>query len=238
VRPLVLCYHAVSDRWPHALAVEAGTLERQVRALLRRGFRPVGAAEAVEGRGKLLHVTFDDAYRTAALALPALERLGVPVTVFACSGYAADGRAFDVPELAADAARYPGELLTMPWSELRALAERGIEIGSHTITHPHLSRLSDAEIERELTESRAQFEAELGRLCRFLAYPYGETDGRVVAAAKAAGYEAAWALPGREDRIDRYALPRVGIYRGDGALRLRLKTTAAVRGQAARLRVT
>ena len=64
----------------------------------------------------------------------------------------------------------------MTWDELRALAERGVEIGSHTLTHPHLPLLSDEELLRELGDSREQFEAELNRPCRYLAYPYGEND--------------------------------------------------------------
>ena len=33
---------------------------------------------------------------------------------------------------------HPEELATMTWNERRAVAERGIGIGSHTLTHPHL----------------------------------------------------------------------------------------------------
>jgi peptidoglycan/xylan/chitin deacetylase (PgdA/CDA1 family) len=87
-RPLVLCYHAVSDAWDHALAVGATSIERQLSGLVRRGYQPVRADDAVHGRGGLLHVTFDDAFRTVGNAMPMLERLGVPATVFACSDYA------------------------------------------------------------------------------------------------------------------------------------------------------
>ena len=235
-RPLVLCYHAVSDSWPHPLAVAPLALERQVRALLARGFRGATAAETLAGRGRLLHVTFDDAYTSVASALPALERLGVPATVFACASHADDGLALAVPELAADAAAYPAELATMNWSKLRELAERGVEIGSHTRTHPHLTRLSSEELDRELRESRARVEDELGRRCRFLAYPYGDEDARVQEAARAAGYEAAFALPGTASPLNVYALPRVGVYRRDGRLRVTLKTAWMVRRRAARLR--
>ena len=76
----------------------------------------------------------------------------------------------------------------MSWSELRAIAEDGIEVGSHTITHPRLTQLSPAELERELVESRERIEDELGRPCRFLAYPYGDEAEHVRAAAEAAGY--------------------------------------------------
>ncbi|MDP8911776.1 MAG: polysaccharide deacetylase family protein, partial [Actinomycetota bacterium] len=223
-RPLVLCYHAVTDGWDHALAIGPAELERQVQKLVGRGWRPASLADALARGGRALHVTFDDAFRSVSRAVPALERLGVPATVFACSAYARDGRPLDVPELAADAARLPNELATMPWDDLRALAERGIEIGSHTVSHPRLTTVSDARLERELRESREHLEDELGRPCRFLAYPYGDEDGRVHAAAARAGYDAAFALPGRESPVNPFALPRVGIYRDNSRLKVLLKT--------------
>jgi peptidoglycan/xylan/chitin deacetylase (PgdA/CDA1 family) len=184
----------------------------------------VGDAERV------LHVTFDDAFASVLHALPALERLGVPVTIFACSDYARDGRPLDVPELSRDAASLPDELATMDWDALRAIADRGVEIGSHTRTHPHLTWLSDDELELELRESRTALEKKLWRPCRFLAYPYGEEDGRVRAAAKAAGYEAAFALHSDERDVDPFALPRVALFRSDrNRLRAALKTTPTAR---------
>lgn len=229
LRPLVLCYHAVSDHWPHALAVGPAALEAQLRRLLARGFRPVGAAETLRAGRNGLHVTFDDAFRSVEHALPVLERLGVRATVFACSGLAEAGLPLDVPELADDVARYPDELVTMSWDELRALAERGVEVGSHTVSHPHLPRLSDEELARELGESRDRLEDELGRPCRFLAYPFGDEDERVRTAARAAGYDGAFALPGRADSDDAHAIPRVGIWREDTRLRAALKTSAPLR---------
>jgi len=234
-RALVLCYHAVSEDWPHGLSIGLATLERQLAALLRRGFRPAGASDLLRDGGRILHVTFDDAFRSVGRALPVLERLGIPSTVFACSGFAEGGRALDVPELAAQVEAYPDELETMDWDALRGLAERGVEVGSHTVSHPHLPRLTDAELQRELRESRERIADELARPCRYLAYPFGDEDGRVQGAAAAAGYDAAFALPGREDRIDRFALPRVGVYRGDSPVRMRLKTTAGLRRPAAAL---
>jgi peptidoglycan/xylan/chitin deacetylase (PgdA/CDA1 family) len=191
----------------------------------------------VAGDKRVLHVTFDDAFTNVLDALPALERLGVPVTVFACSDYARDGRPLDVPELARDAAAQPDELATMTWDQLRAVAERGVEVGSHTRTHPHLPRLSDEELEHELRDSRAVLEAGLGRPCRFFAYPYGEEDGRVRRAAQSAGYEAAFAVQSNEHDVDRYALPRVALFRSDtNPVRAALKTTPLIRRSVRRLR--
>jgi peptidoglycan/xylan/chitin deacetylase (PgdA/CDA1 family) len=228
-RALVLCYHAISDSWLHSLAVGPLTLTRQVSWLLGRGYRPVTAADVLSGDSRLLHVTFDDAYRSVATALPTLERLGVQSTVFACPAYADEGRPLDVVELAAEAAAQPDELATMDWPELRRLAKQGVEIGSHTLLHSKLTRLSDRELDRELRESRARIEAELGKPCRFLAYPYGEEDARVRLAARDAGYEAAFTLPGRQMPPDPFAVPRIGVYRRDARLRFAVKSSEHVR---------
>jgi peptidoglycan/xylan/chitin deacetylase (PgdA/CDA1 family) len=227
--PLVLCYHAVTASWPSALAVEAEALLRQVRRLLARGYEPVGADELLRAPANTLHVTFDDAFRGILAVLPALEELGVGVTVFACAGFADGGRPLDVPELAADAAAHPKDLATLTWDELRGVSESGVAIGSHTVSHPHLTRLGDEELGRELRESRERIEAEIGRPCRLLSYPFGEQNARVREAVKAAGYEAAFLVRPRGGRRDDFALPRVSVYSGDGRLRLRAKTSRFMR---------
>ena len=224
--PLVLCYHAVSDTWEHSLSVRPAAFERQLRFLVRL-YRPVTATEILRARGRLLHVTFDDAFRSVDAALPALERLGVPATVFACTDLADEGLPLAVPELAADAAAHPEELSTHSWERLCELAERGVEIGSHTCSHPHLPRLGDDELDRELRESRTRLEDELRRRCRFLAYPFGDEDGRVRAAARHAGYEAAFALPGDVAAPDDFAVPRLGVWRRDTQPRLATKLVLA-----------
>ena len=228
--PLVLCYHAVVEGEPQRLAVRRQRLESQLRSLLRRGYRPVTAADAVEQRGRLLHVTFDDAYRSVADVLPLLAGLGVPATIFACTDYARDGRPFDVPELREDAAADPSAFATMDWAALRAAASSGgVEIGSHTVSHPHLPRLSDAELERELRESKVELEDQLGSMCRYLAYPYGEEDDRVRAAARRAGYDAAFAVDAGRGRRDRFGLPRLAVYRHDTNAGFRLRTSPLLR---------
>ena len=224
-RPLVLCYHAISDEWMHRLAIRTEVFERQLRSLLRRRFRPATAEAVVAGRGRLLHVTFDDAYRSIDHAVSLAASLSLPVTVFAASAYADTGGPLAVPELADEAAAHPEHLATMDWQALRGLAERGAEIGSHTVSHAHLASLADSELERELRDSRARIEDELGRPCRFLAYPYGEHDARVQSAAAAAGYNAAFALGPGSSHTNRFALPRVDLYPRDNLLRATLKTS-------------
>jgi len=234
---MILCYHAASGSWRHDLSVPPGDIEREIRTLLRLRFTPVSARRAASSRAdRTLALTFDDAYRSVANVMPALARLRVPVTIFACAHFADAAAPLAVPELAGQPEQ---ELLTMGWDELREHAARGVEIGSHTVSHPHLPQLTDAEIERELRESRERIEAELGRSCALLAYPYGEEDARCRAAAKAAGYEAAFTLPrigAPEDASDPYGLPRVGIFRRDGLLGTLLKSSSTVRRVAGAVR--
>lgn len=213
-RGVVLCFHAVSADWPHRLALPPDQLLAQVR-VARRVRSDV-------------HVTFDDAYRSIEAVLPELQSLGVRVTIFACSGFADRGGApLLVPELASDDPADLAGLATMDWDALRGVAARGVGIGSHTVSHPHLPELDDAELERELRESKRRIEQELQRPCPLLAYPYGDHDARAARAARAAGYDAAFAL--RNRRGDRYALPRVDLYRKDTTLRTALKASPVYR---------
>lgn len=80
----------------------------------------------------------------------------------------------------------------MDWPEVRALAEAGIEIGSHSVSHPILAQIGDdAQLERELVDSKAAIEARIGRPVVSLAYPVGGPGAyseRVVGVARRAGY--------------------------------------------------
>jgi peptidoglycan/xylan/chitin deacetylase (PgdA/CDA1 family) len=231
-RPLILCYHGVSQDWDDPLVVHPESLKLQVKQALRSGYVPATAADTLGGDGKLLHVTFDDAFRSIRSSLDHLLELGVPTTVFACTDRADDGGPLIVDRLADLPSECRSELETMRWDELRELAGLGIEIGSHTCSHAHLTRLSDAELDRELRESKARLVAELGRPCRFLAFPFGEHDARVREAVRAAGYTAAFALPGRRSPIEQFALARVGLYNGDSARRAAFKMSTPGRALA------
>lgn len=184
----VLCYHAVSPTWEHRLSVTPDLLLRQVRLLKRL---------------RRVRASFDDAFRSAASVFPALQGIGVPVQVFVCTANARDGAPLSIPELAGDD---PQQLATLSWEELR-----NVDVGSHGVTHAHLTRLSDDELRRELVESKQEIEDELGRACPDFAYPYGEHDERVRAAVRAAGYERAYGLV--DDGRERYALRRLDLYR-------------------------
>ena len=230
---LVLCYHAISERWHADLAVTPSAFALQLHELRRHGYRGVTFSEAVDGpaRHKRVAVTFDDAFSSvAAHARPVLDDLGWPGTVFAVTRFAADGAPLEWDGVAHwKQTEFAGELASLGWPQLRALADAGWEIGSHTVTHPRLTRASDAELADELERSRAEVEAGLGRPCPTLAYPYGDVDARVVEAAGRAGYAAAAALPSHWGAAKALEWPRVGVYHQDDLRRYRIKASRGVR---------
>ncbi|HWT92849.1 MAG TPA: polysaccharide deacetylase family protein [Solirubrobacteraceae bacterium] len=233
---LVLCYHAISPDWPAALSTTQERFAEQLGLLAARGYRGVTFTEAVDRRDKvrrdrdrLVAVTFDDAFASVAeLARPVLDDLGWPATLYVPTDFPGERR--PLAWSGTDhwlQGPHAHELTPLGWDGLRGLRDAGWELGSHTCSHPRLTTLDDAELARELTESRAVCERELGD-CPSLAYPYGDVDGRVVAAAEAAGYRTAAALPPQPHRGEPLRWPRVGVYRVDDARRFRLKANRAL----------
>lgn len=228
----MLCYHAVSERWPTEIAIDPGRLESQLAPLVKRGYRGDTFTRAVHGppSGKTLVVTFDDAYRSVIeLGMPVLERLGLPGTVFVPTAFAGKERPMSWPGI--DhwlRGPHEDELTPMSWPELAELARLGWEIGSHTRTHPRLPDLPDDQLAGELSLSRRECESRLGMPCRSLAYPYGLVDGRVVRAAAEAGFTAAGALPDSLHTPSPLLWPRVGVYRDDDPLRFWAKTSPLI----------
>jgi peptidoglycan/xylan/chitin deacetylase (PgdA/CDA1 family) len=76
----------------------------------------------------------------------------------------------------------------MTWDQIRQLAREGHEIGSHSLSHPILTLVDDAQLEREMDGSRSRLAGEVGAPCDSFCYPNGDQDERVRAAARRAGY--------------------------------------------------
>jgi peptidoglycan/xylan/chitin deacetylase (PgdA/CDA1 family) len=232
---LVLCYHAVSERWPAPLSVTPEALEEQLELLVGRGYRGATFADATASppAERTLVVSFDDAFASVgALAAPILARLGLPGSLYVVTRYPS---APDRPMAWPGTDQWLGgehehELRPLSWDAIAELAKAGWEVGSHTVSHPHLPEVADdAELVRQLGDSKSELEDRLGAPCRTLAYPYGDHDERVVAAAARAGYSAACTLPGRFNRPEPLRWPRVGVYHGDDRRRFRLKVSRPMR---------
>jgi peptidoglycan/xylan/chitin deacetylase (PgdA/CDA1 family) len=232
---LVLCYHAVSKRWPAAMAIAPEHLEQHLTLLAEWGYRGATFQEAVcEVRTeKTAVITFDDAYRSVIeLALPVLSRVGFCATVFAPTAFIGSNEPMAWPGIDPWLdTEHRDELVPMSWEELDSLAREGWEIGSHTSSHPHLPLLDQSVLDRELSESRREIEDRLGRPCHSLAYPYGDHDRRVLDAAGRAGYSAAacTARGGLRPPTGPLDWPRTVVNRFDVDRRARLKLSPTLR---------
>ena len=229
-RPLMLAYHATSSAWSSPLAISEDALDHHAAHLRRRGYEGLTFAEAERRRRagtlgqRTVVFTFDDGYASTLRAADALARHDYPGTVFVVTRFAESGEPLSWEGIEHELAGGGAELDPLGWDELAGLVDRGWEVGSHTVTHPLLTALSAAELEHELVESRRAVAARLGG-CSTIAYPYGQADGRVAAAAAAAGYDAACTLTGAHVADEPYLRPRVNMTGADTGRRLAFKVS-------------
>ena len=180
--PLVLMYHGIADageqvsRW----RVSRQAFAEQMRLLRDSGHYTLRLSELERppAPGGVC-ITFDDGYRDTFDAARLLADLGFSAAWFLVSDRVGGQADWDKPGQGA-------ALLGL--DELRAMAEAGMEFGSHSATHPRLTDLDEASLARELERSRRHLGECLDRNVEAIAYPYGRFDDRVVAAAGRAGY--------------------------------------------------
>ncbi len=92
-------------------------------------------------------------------------------------------------------------LLTL--EQIREMQRYGVEFGSHSLTHPWLPGVPDAQLRREVSDSKRRLEDLLGVEVKSFAFPYGGVDQRVRSAVAEAGYQLAFtAIPGTNWRND------------------------------------
>ena len=187
----IVGWHRVDGPCSDGLSTGVDDFRRNLDVLEEWGATvlPLEAAVAALDAGTLpdraVCLTFDDGYASVVeTAWPILRERGLPATLFVVSGYlSGDGRfAWDRAEPHHDRHRLARA------DELLAAAGEGLDIGSHTVTHPWLPGLDLDEVKRELVESRAAIEDLLGRQVDSLAYPTGCWSPAVRAVAAEAGY--------------------------------------------------
>jgi len=218
-----LCYHSVAPAGPRYLTVSAELFERQLAALRRRGLRSGGLAalEQIAAGGATeptAFLTFDDGFRdNHETVLPLLREYGMRAFVFVLPPLLDRGGGFDWPEMGADREHHAATMRSVDWAMLEEMKEGGFEVGSHTLSHPHLPRLDGERLREELWDSRVAIRERLGS-CDTLAYPFGEWSPDVAAAAAECGYRFAFTLPtvSGQRRATPLSIPRVNVdYRDD-----------------------
>ena len=173
-RFVVLYYHEVPEGARTRFA-------RQMEALTR-GTTVVRAAHTGPLRdGSYVAITFDDAFRSVRTnAVPELLSRGFPATIFVPVDFLGQKPGWEIRDGVNE------EVMTC--DELRSLPEL-IELGSHSLSHPHLTRIDSVRLREEVDTSRHKLAELLGSDVSLLAFPYGEYDDRVVDTCSEAGYE-------------------------------------------------
>ena len=226
----ILCYHSVDACWDHPLAVTPPALAEQA-AWLSRSRRVLPLSEAIprlDASGRLPRgeaaLTFDDGFADMYTeALPVLTRLKLPATMFLVAAtLTPEGKAVDWVRASGNE-----QLRTLTLDQVLEMQDAGVDFQSHSWAHRDLIDLSFDECVRDLRESRELLSDLLGRSIPLLAYPRGLHDEHVRRAAELAGYTHAFALPEQAEEPGPYAVPRVGIFRGNGLLTTRMKASRA-----------
>ena len=219
--PMILMYHGVAQvaEDPNQLCVTPSRFAEQMTWLKRHGLRGVGIGTLVDamraGRQRgLVGITFDDGYVSVLeAALPELLRHGFTATMFIISGRLGRSNEWD------EGPRWP----LMSASQVGELAAAGMEISSHSATHPRLVGIDVGRLETEVSGSRASISELVGAPIRGFAYPYGSMDAAARHAVRDAGYEYACAVQTPMSELGFMALPRIYVGQHDDARRMAAK---------------
>lgn len=201
----ILMYHSIeytSDK-ADRLTVSPDIFEKQMKYLRDNGYNVVGLEKAAEYTRsdktppkKTVAITIDDGYENNyKYAYPVLKKYRIPAAIFIIVDFV-------------------GREGFLDWARIKEMSDsRVIDIESHTMSHPWLTGCDDSALKHELVDSKKALETNIGKEVKFLCYPMGGYDERVKAAAKEAGYEAAFATKPRHLKRshDLYEIKRVRI---------------------------
>jgi peptidoglycan/xylan/chitin deacetylase (PgdA/CDA1 family) len=188
----VLMYHQVietpGERSPHGIWVTADQFSGQLHSLHRRGFETITFNDYLRfsrGESKLpkrpIILTFDDGYEdNFTVAFPLLQKFGFRGVIFAVTDWNRRTNFWDQD--------VPSAPLLTP-TQLKELADSGIEIGSHSVTHPRLSAAPIDKVRCELRDSKDALEQLLGTPILSFAYPYGAVDEVIKNLVEGSGYK-------------------------------------------------
>ena len=241
-RVVILCYHGVTARDrrmaedPTGLHIRFPRFEAQLD-YLRRNFNVLSLGDYLRARreGRELPpysvvITFDDGYRNFyTMAAPRLRERSLPASLFLTVG--------KIKEEGKGGGWSPeDDIEYLSWPEVVELKGHGVEVGSHTITHPMLSQLPPEEAERELRESFEAVARRTGDGAPPFAYPFGDYTPEVAASARTLGYSCALTTDAgaNDPSEDLYTLRRVLIGDDDDepAFAARVSGLAALIGRA------
>lgn len=218
---VVLYYHAVPNK-------HRSEFSRQMDMLLRCA-KPVASnyTETCSPGERCVAVTFDDGLESVIEnALPELERRSIPSTIFVVPESLGK---FPIWMAGPSPSNNPGRVMSL--GQLRNLRGSLVTVGSHSLTHPNLSKIAIAEAREQIFRSRALLTEMLGKEVLLFSFPYGAFNQELVSCCREAGYERVFtSLPILAlTKPDEFVLGRVGVEPTDWPIEFRLKLAGAYR---------
>lgn len=190
----ILAYHRIANDPLDDLAVSPAMFAQQMALINRSGFQVLSLDEVIlrlENGEDLRHslaLTFDDGYADFLdFGLPILRAFEFTATIFVVTGKLGTMSNWHRRST-------PGLLLEPP--ALHHIQQAGVKVGSHSASHSSLVELTDAELARELHDSRVALENLLHEPVKHFSYPFGRWSSRERQAVIEAGYESACAIGG------------------------------------------
>jgi peptidoglycan/xylan/chitin deacetylase (PgdA/CDA1 family) len=184
----VLVYHKISPKKSSSkITVSEETFERQMAYLKNNGYHVLTMKQFLDfidfrrrPPKKSVVITLDDGWKSArTIAYPILKKYGFTAVLF----------------LYTDLVGSNQTPLALSWDDVRTLKASGVfEIGSHTVTHNDLNKVSDDQMQRELRESRRIIFEKTGVTTDLLAYPNGVFNEKIIKAMKNMGYRAGFTV--------------------------------------------
>ncbi|MDE2235130.1 MAG: polysaccharide deacetylase family protein [Gammaproteobacteria bacterium] len=188
----VLTYHKLGPR-PRGVRIKGlyvGTdlFAQQLSELHAAGFSTTTLAEVMSAGDAQKHIvlTFDDGYVSALqYGLRPLADNQYRAMQFLVAGCLGKTNLWD---------RDAGEIQEplMDAGLVREWLAAGHDIGSHSLTHPHLTRIGRRQAREEIHASKRILEDLFGRAIDYFCYPYGDWNEEISELVKGAGYRAAF----------------------------------------------
>jgi peptidoglycan/xylan/chitin deacetylase (PgdA/CDA1 family) len=161
----LLCYHSVGQPELGVNDCSPSRFRHQIEFALAHGFRFVPAAQIARGNANPhdLAITFDDGWNSVlTAAAPVLDEYQIPWTLFVATDLVERPSEWHRPRI-------------LRWDELAELSRRGVEIGSHSVSHPDFATIDKQQVVEELNASRMLLKSRLDVAADCFAIPFGQS---------------------------------------------------------------
>ena len=198
----ILMYHNVCNstiRRKESLFVSPSIFRKQL-TLLKRVFKiDLFDVKTVVSDLSKIAITFDDGLEFNFLnLLPVLCEYEIKGHFFIPTSFV--GKVWDL-----------GMFKMMDWKMIKEMSDLGMDIGSHSITHPILKRCNRKQIRDEVVNSKKQIEDVIGKEVKGFCYPFGCFTEYVVETVRNAGYKFAMSTINDNVQDSLFVLNRIGV---------------------------